>query len=465
MTARAKYATARTPGNRTMGGRVGVVSEALGAPFMPWQRQVADVACELHPTIPGAWRYRLVIVTVPRQSGKTTLMRAVAVDRAVSKPDQQVFVTAQTGKDARARWRDWVTAIESPTCPLAGVAQVRKAAGSEALSFPNRSFVSPFAPTPKSLHGYTPPLVMVDEGWAFDQPSGSDLEAAISPAQITLVDRQLWIVSTMGDADSHWFHALVEAGRAATGDPSSDIAYFEWSADEDADPYAPETLDFHPAVGHTQTRDDLLAQSVRESPGNWARGYLNLRTSTSEAVIDLARWDDLAPETQHDPPALGECVIGYAVADDRSGSSVWAAHVHAGRPCAHLVATRAGSSWVAPTVADLHARGVRKVTADDSGHTRTVTATLDTLGVKVATLPTSEYVTACASLLGHVTDGTVAHDGSPELRSAVEVAALRNMGGGRGFDDRTSAGPIDHLKAATAALFVAEHLPTAVPIF
>lgn len=464
MTAAPKYATARTPGLHSYGARAAVVSEALGAPLMPWQQLVADVALELHPTIPGAWHYRRVIVSVPRQAGKTTLMRAIAIDRALSRPGVQAFLTAQTGKDARARWRDWVKAIDAPGCPLAPFVDVRKAAGSEALTFPNGSFVSPFAPTPKSLHGYTPPLVMVDEAWAFDEAAGQELEAAISPAQITLPDRQLWLVSTMGDASSTWFHAMIDRARETVGDPNSDTAFFEWSADDALDPYDPATLAFHPALGYTQTLEDLVEQAARESPGNWRRGFLNLRTHTRETVVDVALFDALAA-APHPTPPMGECVIAYAVAGDRSGSSVWAAHQADGVPCLHLVASRAGSAWVAPVIRELHARGPRAIVADDAGHTRTVTATLTTDGVPVDASSTADYVTACAAFLGHITDGTLRHDAAPELRDAVEAAALRPMAGGKGFDDARSSGPIDHLKAATLAAFRAEHLPTLIPIF
>lgn len=461
----AKYATPRTPSNHTLGGRVAVVSDALGAPLMPWQRQVADVALELHPDIPGAWRYRLVIVTVPRQSGKTTLMRAVAVDRALAAAGQQVFITAQTGKDARARWRDWVKAVEAPDSPLASFAKVRRAAGSEALTFPNGSFVSPFAPTPKSLHGYTPPLVMVDEAWAFDGAAGSELDAAIAPAQITLTDRQLWIVSTAGDASSEWLRSLIDTGRKRLEDPTTDVAYFEWSAPDDVDPYDPTALDFHPAIGHTQQLEDLTAQAARETPGNWRRGYLNLWTQTTESILDLAAWDELAPATPHPIPHLSACVIGYAVAEDRSGAAIWAAHLHDNHPCLHLVATRSGSAWLAPVITDLYQRGPRAIAADDAGHTRTVTAALETAGVPIRRLSTSDYATATASLIGRAEDATLTHDGAAELRAALEVASLRAMAGGRGFDERTSAGPIDHLKAATVAAFVVEHQPAGIPIY
>ena len=42
---------------------------------MPWQRHVADIAYELDEET-GRLAYREVRLTVPRQSGKTTLMLA-----------------------------------------------------------------------------------------------------------------------------------------------------------------------------------------------------------------------------------------------------------------------------------------------------------------------------------------------------------------------------------------------------
>lgn len=463
MSAEAKYATARNPDLATIGRRVAVVSKALGAPFMPWQAQVADVAGEIHPSIPGAWRYPVVIVTVPRQAGKTTLLRAVSIDRAITTPAAKIFMTAQTGKDARARWKDWADAATARTCPLAGLVTVRMSAGTEALRFPNSSEVSPFAPTPSSLHGYTPPLVMVDEAWAFSADEGAQLEAAISPAQITLPNRQLWIVSTQGDAGSEWLARLIELGRACTTDPDATVAYFEWSASEDADPYAPETLDFHPAVGHTQTRESLLELAERETPGNWRRAFLNLPTITRESAIELTVWDSLA--VTHDPPPVGQCAIGYSVAADRSGSSIWAAHLIGGAPCLHLVKTNPGAAWLVPALVSLHNAGARAIAANDAGHTSPVTAEVAQAGVSVDRLGASEYAAATAAILGRISDGTISHDESPELRTAFGFATLKPLAGGQGWDDKHSAGPIDHVHAATAAAWAAERLPVTVPIF
>src|SRR5258708_5970896 len=64
-----RWATPRS-GRDSYGLRVAEISGELGTPFMPWQRDTADVAMEIDPAT-GLLAYRTVIITVPRQSGKT----------------------------------------------------------------------------------------------------------------------------------------------------------------------------------------------------------------------------------------------------------------------------------------------------------------------------------------------------------------------------------------------------------
>ena len=196
MTAVAKYATRRDPSRPTFGNRVAhVAAEVMGTPLMPWQRQVADVAMELSLETPGEWQYTTVIVSVPRQSGKTALMRAVAADRILSYRDHIVQMTAQTGKDARKRWDQICKALDVDNHPTQFEAYRSK--GSECLTYRRTgSRLMPFAPTPKSIHGDSLNLVMIDEAWAFDEESGDALIAAVNPTFATVLDNQLWIVST-----------------------------------------------------------------------------------------------------------------------------------------------------------------------------------------------------------------------------------------------------------------------------
>jgi hypothetical protein len=72
---------------------------------MAWQEQVANVGLEVLED--GTPAYREIVVTVPRQSGKTALVLAWEVHRALAWGSAQAIAyTAQTGFDARRKLMD-----------------------------------------------------------------------------------------------------------------------------------------------------------------------------------------------------------------------------------------------------------------------------------------------------------------------------------------------------------------------
>lgn len=443
------YGTKRNPALPTAGPRIGVVAEALGTPLMPWQALVSDVAGEYLPS--GAWRYPLVIVTVPRQAGKTTLVRAVSVERGLSRPGRKIFLTAQTGKDAAQRWKDLVAGVESS--PIGSRCTVYRGAAAPTLHLPNLSLIRSFAPTPKAMHGETPHMVGIDEAWAFDEAQGSDLMAAIRPAQITLIDKQLWIFSTAGTAESAMLKDLVDQGRLATQDPNAQIAYFEWSLAEGLDPYDQANWAFHPALGHTITLESLAAEAAANTRGNWERSFMNRWTTTDEPLLDMAAWDSLKIEDQ-EPPDPSQVTISFEVARDRSAASIWAAWADA-EGTAHLAAWRSemGISWLTADLAQFAAAGYR-ITADDYGPNRPYIRALEDDGHQVTILKAREFADACHLFRAAAEDRTLVHDGSPNLRNAILAAKTRNLGGdgATAWSRKDSITVIDPLGAATVAL-------------
>lgn len=454
-----KYATARNPENPSFGGRVAAAAEFLGGSLMPWQRLVADVAMELDPNNPGAWRYPVVVVSVPRQAGKSFLLRAVMVDRMMAYNGRQILMTAQTGKDARKRWKQIVDELKADK--RKGYFAVRASQGSERLEYLRRgSFIAPFAPTPKSIHGDTLHLVTVDEAWAFDYESGLALETAINPTQLTIKDSQLWIVSTKGTANSAYLNELIRKGREAVGNPKAQLAYFEWSADEaaaDRDPYSDETLSFHPALGHTQTADKIRAQATGDVSA-WRRSILNLETATDSTLIEMSIWDNL--EGEQTIPNVSDACIAFDVAHDRTAATIAAAWIDDdGGLNVQILASRPGTEWLAPAIANLSAAGYRSISADSKGPTLTIFQDLEDAGHKLTALTTSEYAAACQLFLDRVKDGAVTHDGSPLLRQALTNAVTRYISQTIAFDPVKSAGPIDALRAAAVAAYMASQKP------
>ncbi len=160
-----RYSTRRNPDRQTIGPAIAKVSENLRAPFMPWQRHVADIAGEINPRT-GQLQYRTIIITVPRQQGKTTLVLALAVHRAIGfGRRQRITYTAQTGVDAREKWQDdWLPILQESK--YARWYKPRLTNGHEAVLWSERGHKSVqdlMAGTKKAGHGKTRDLGFIDE--------------------------------------------------------------------------------------------------------------------------------------------------------------------------------------------------------------------------------------------------------------------------------------------------------------
>jgi phage terminase large subunit-like protein len=73
---------------------VAAIAAELGLKCLPWQRQVLAAALERKA---GQPRYRDVVVSVPRQSGKSSLALSLILWRLLSAPDVRILYAAQTG--------------------------------------------------------------------------------------------------------------------------------------------------------------------------------------------------------------------------------------------------------------------------------------------------------------------------------------------------------------------------------
>lgn len=454
------HATRRTPELASEGRRIGLVSQALGARLMPAQQYTMDVATELLPD--GRYHYPVVVWTVPRQSGKTTGLRAVGTDRALSRPGTGVFYTAQTGKDARERWTDLVDAIKRS--PLAPLSTVRSAAGSERVVWPNGSMFRCFSPVATSLHGYTPPLVMLDEAFAHDQQTGDDLMGAIGPAQITLPHRQLWIVSTAGTAASTFLRQWVDAGRAGT----PGVAHFEWACPPDVDVYdASRFHEWHPAVGFTIPAEAIVAEADRLSRAEYERAYGNRWTRTASHHIAAEAWDRLADYDQRPPELDSRVVFGLDVMPDRSASALVATWHDGDRVRARVAKSGPGMAWLHAAVAELHGQGWRTFAYAPDGPAREVADELarddELWGLQLEPVGGREYADAWGFLLQHIAHGTLSHDGSDTLATAAANVATRPMLDSAAPSRSASAGDVTALLALMVASYALDHAEGPMP--
>jgi len=481
------WATPATPGRVSHGRRVAILAAAMGRPLAAWQRQVADVATERLDD--GSWAYRIVVVTVQRQSGKTTLETPVACERCLTRPDALTWYTAQTRQDARDNFGEAVKLVKrSPLKPPQ--TKIRLSNGSEGITFPGGATWRVFAPVPEALHGKANERVTVDEAWAFDGARGLALEQAILPT-FTTTGGQLWIFSTAGTAESAWLLSYVEAGRAAVAaGRNTGIAFFEWGVhpdrqsaveagltagtlDRDDPAYLAaidEVIAAHP-MGHdggTLDRGALLIAAAMMKPGEFLRAYGNCWTGVAERIIPAQAVEDTTAASW---PRPGVPVgIGFDVALDGSGASIAAAWRDQpdGPLRFDVIDDRPGTSWVPARLADLQRSKIAAAFAHPgAGPGVDVADEAARLGVDFTPehgLTSSSYAAACASFLRQLIDRRASHFGQASFLAAASAAAKRDLGdGGWAWSRRESAASIAPLTAATVAAWAFDHADSPKP--
>jgi hypothetical protein len=475
-----RFSTPRDPTRATLGPQVAEISRRLGQPLMPWQQLVVDVALELLPD--GSFAYDTVVLTVPRQSGKTWLVIAKTVWRlcilAKSHGPQTSTYTAQKRQAARKRMeRTFAPALRRSksfvevTNPRARPRRVNEWRlslnnGSECIQIKD-SFWQIEALSEDAGHGDTLDDGTIDEArFQIDDRT----EAAMAPAMSTRADPQKWIISTAGGADSSYLYRKVSAGRAAcdSGEHGT-TAFFDWSAPDDADPGDPDTWrGCSPALGHTiterflQSEWDKAQREGHEAIDTFCQEYLNRWMEIPVLDDDDAGWilprDNYLTGTDPESKILADPSLAIAVSPDRQWAALAAAGasnlggVHAG-----VLRYAEGTAWI---VEEVQNWGASVSLAKDSP-AMSLVSDLEHAGVEVHQFNTQEQGQAFGKLFDLVSAGEFWHPDQPHLDLSVKSAELRLTEGGVSvLSPKRSSVDISPLVAVTLA--ASKHLQPVV---
>lgn len=323
--------TKRDETRPTDGAIVARTAEMLGKPLLPWQRYVADVAGEIDPAT-GTYYYDRVVLSTPRQCGKSTLIDTEDTRNALLGPDRKIYYLAQTGKDAEKHFKDFVQQLsKSRLAPFA--LKPRLSNGGMEQRFRNGSFICPLAVTKVAGHGTQMDKFTIDEAFSLDDETGKLILDGMAPTMntrlhFTGVQPQIWITSTEGTADSTFLNGLLDSFRA--GNVPKRTCWFDFGIPDDADPEDFQTiLKWHPAAGLLwdirQLRD--FREQFAGNEAGWARAFGNRRDNgVAERVIPDQLWQStLATPITPDRIDGRPVVIAAAVDVDATNTSISAA--------------------------------------------------------------------------------------------------------------------------------------------
>ncbi len=455
--ARPSWCSPRRESRSTWGPRVGQVAEALGRPLMPWQQDLVNLALECDDE--GYLVYREVRVTVPRQSGKSTLLLAKNVQRMVDAAQfggrQRLTYTAQDRLSAKKKlFDDWAEDLRAAR-RFDGRWTTRRTIGEESIRWANGSIWDIQANKETSGHGGTLDVGDIDEAFCHVDDR---VEQAFSPAMVTRRQAQLWVVSTAGTERSIYLKEKVKSGRElAEAGIDQGVCYCEYSADPDSDLGDPANWrTFMPALGHTITEAVISSERTKMTPAGFARAYGNVWVPAryGDQVIPAGEWSSC-----EDPASqiVGTTyVLSIDVAPDSSWGSVAVAGYRSdGLPHGEVVEHRAGDGWIVERIIELRASlGSRTpVVLDPTATSGSLLPALRAADIEPVVVGARELAAACGALKSATRDGTWRHIGQPVLLDALAGAATRKLLDAWAFSRTSSSCDISPLVAIVLALY------------
>jgi len=386
----------------------------------PWQRDAC--AAILAKNVTGWYAADTVVLSIPRQVGKTFLVGAITFADSIANPGTLTVWTAHRFKVARESFDELRALAESDAmAPHVDRNAITSAAGNEVIPFRNGSRIVFAARERGSIRGFRKVRRLVlDEAQILTDAALSDL----APTQNQAVNPQIILMGTppkptdpgaaftrlrtealSGEADGV---AFVEYGA----EPRSDIDDRE--AWRKANPSYPERTPERAIQRLRRLLDD--DDFLREVLGIWSDEL------GTKAAVDAGLWASLAGP----PPDRGtDVVFALDVAPDHSTATLTSAWtLPTGLRWVQVADHRPGVDWVVDRWDELRARWGGSLTVEQTGTAGFLLPSLR------GAVPVSRrfFVDACSTLDAAVSSAGLRHGNQQELNEAVTVARWSTSG-------------------------------------
>lgn len=405
----------------------------------PWQEHVLRGACATNDA--GKWAAKNVGIIVPRQNGKGSILEAREL-AGLFLFGEDIIHTAHlfgTASEHQRRMESLIRGCEYLAELVAGYAgdphgkMTGIKTGNSEMSFTvknqlpggkahNRMLFK--ARSKDSIRGYTFDLLAFDEAYRLP----GEVEAAARPAlaaKTAAGNPQVWYTSSAGFPDSDVLSRVRD--RAMSSDPG-DLAFYEWSAPDGADPADPAMWALaNPALGRRISAewvaDERRAMGAeefnRERLGIWSKiggesaipadFWTQCRDEDSTPGLDVAFGVDITPLSD---------IASVASASWRDDGAV---HIE-------IVDHRGGTGWVTGRVDELIQKWSPQASVyAQSGQAGRVISGAPALQRKTWGLTGREYDRACGAFYDAIAAGKIRHLGDPVLDEAVQ-ACRRSKG-------------------------------------
>jgi len=436
----------------------------LGIRFQHWQDGAGR--CILAKREDGLYAAGIgsVVISIPRQVGKTFLIGAIVFALCLLHPGLLVLWTSHRMKTSKETFRSMQgMARRRKIKPFIAERGIHTGSGEERIEFRNGSRILFGARADgfgRGIPGVS--LIVFDEAQILDEDAMDDMVPAANQALNPLV---ILTGTPPKPTDNGDVFSRLRA-KALAGE-SENTLYIEFSADADTDPikWAKGFIDWvqvakaNPSFPRWTPRAAILRM-------------LELLGLASFRLEGLGIWNDITgtPPTigkdlwanlkTADPPTTGPVVVGVKFSLDGKSVAVCAARKPAGgKSHLEVLAQRPmadGLGWLVVWLA-ANWRKLAAVAIDGKAGRDLLLAELIKAKVPkrlILLLTTDQVITAHAMTLAAVQDSTVTHANQPGLNASVASSAQRKIGlaGGWGWEP-IGEGDVLPLEAATLALW------------
>lgn len=432
----------------------------MGVQFDGWQQGLGKVALGKRKDGKYAATVGGVVLSIPRQVGKTFFVGMILIALCLLFPGLTVVWTAHRTRTSTKTFQTMRgMALRKKVRPHLAPGRsegIRTTNGEQEIRFRNDSVIMFGAREQGFGRGFDQVDIEVfDEAQILTERAVEDMVPAANQSSHP-AGALLFFMGTPPRPSDPGEEFTARRSKALSG-RATNMVYVEMSADPDAslddpaqwakaNPSFPERT---PRESMERMREQLTDDDSfrREGLGIWDE-------IDADSVIDLNRWGVLADERSK---AVDRLVLGVHVNQARTRASVSVAGKRAdGLRHFELDQRLPGTAWVVPWVLDRWLTSpICAVVIDDGSQASSFIEALKREGVRVVTTDAREMAQACGGIYDAVEQGTVRHIGQPQLRESLIQSSKRTMLGGKawGWSPRKKSSDETGIVSATLALW------------